>query len=453
MKQFRYLFIDFNAYFASVEQHDDPSLRGRPVLVAPLKSEYTSAIAVSYEARPFGIRRGTRVRDARHLCPDIAIRYARHDRYVQVHHDIMAELNRHLPLEKVYSVDEAAFKLSSREQTPAKARLLALTIKKELADNVGPALRSSIGIAPSPLLAKLAAESQKPDGLTILSTDELPHHFRDIQLTDIPGVGAGIYARLQRAGINTFEALWAISPKQARAIWGSVQGERFWYQFHGFETEDLPVTKSMIGHSRVLSKGYNHPDTARIVARALLLKAARRLRHHELYASAITLSIKQRNPNGDHYNREEASCRFNPAQDSFLFLTKLHILWDRILARLTHIAMCTHDRLSLSSVTIYLHDFSQRGDSKQAQGDLFEPVADRQKREQRARLWRAIDTLNADKDGRIAKLGHSKKLRKDQEPSLSRRHVMLARQQGLNLDYLGNKIAFSRVPDEEEFLH
>ncbi|MEO1137391.1 MAG: hypothetical protein AAFW68_12430, partial [Pseudomonadota bacterium] len=277
-----YLFIDFNAYFASVEQHDHPELQGRPVIVIPLASEHTSAIAASYEARSFGIKRGTKVRDARTLCPDLAVMPARHDRYVAVHKQVMREIERHLPLEKIYSIDEAAFRLSRSEADPARALETAKHVMKGISENVGPALRASIGLAPSRLLAKLAAERVKPDGLTVLRADDLPHALADMKLTDIPGVGAGVAARLARAGVTNFLSLWALQPKQARAIWGSVMGERFWYGLHGFETVEEPTKKSMIGHSRVLTRDHEAPDKARIVARALLLKAASRLRHYKM---------------------------------------------------------------------------------------------------------------------------------------------------------------------------
>lgn len=129
----RYLFIDFNAFFAAVEQHDDRALRGRPVMVIPLASEHTSAIAVSYEARAFGVKRGTKVRDARALCPGIAIRPARHDRYVAIHNDIMATLQEFLPLAKVYSIDEAAFRLGRRESEPGPALEIARRMRDGLA--------------------------------------------------------------------------------------------------------------------------------------------------------------------------------------------------------------------------------------------------------------------------------------------------------------------------------
>lgn len=78
--QLGYLFLDFNAFFAAVEQLDDPALRGRPVIVMPLESEHTGAIAASYEARPYGIERGTSLKEARQLYPDLVVRAARHDR-------------------------------------------------------------------------------------------------------------------------------------------------------------------------------------------------------------------------------------------------------------------------------------------------------------------------------------------------------------------------------------
>ncbi|MBL4618474.1 MAG: type VI secretion protein ImpB, partial [Marinicaulis sp.] len=201
-----YLFLDFNAYFASVEQHDRPELRGRPVIVTPLASEHTGAIAVSYEAKALGIKRGTKVRDARVICPGIAVLPARHDRYVEIHKILMTEIERHLPIAKVYSIDEAAFHLSKSERSPGAATLIARQIKRGIAENIGPALRASIGLAPSRLLAKLAAERVKPDGLTVLEHADLPWKFNDIQLTDIPGIGAGVMARLAQSGITDFNA-------------------------------------------------------------------------------------------------------------------------------------------------------------------------------------------------------------------------------------------------------
>lgn len=431
-----YLFIDFNAYFASVEQHDRPELEGRPVIVTPLDSEHTGAIAASYEARRFGIKRGTKVRDARELCPDIAVMPARHDRYVQVHKLLMTEIERHLPLEKVYSIDEAAFRLSRSERQPEPAIETAKQVKKGIADNIGPALRASIGLAPSRLLAKLAAERVKPDGLTVLTLDQLPHALADMPLTDIPGVGAGVAARLERSGITDFRSLWALQPKRARAIWNSVTGERFWYGLHGYDTHEEPTKKSMIGHSRVLSREHEAPQEARIVARALLLKAASRLRHYGLRAGSLSLSLRLR-PEG----RWSSGRRFSLSQDSFEFLKTLDNIWDEYMAY----RRAEGERLRIGGVTVYLHGLAAPGETASCQLDLFADEKASAVDNRRAQLWRAIDLMNADPTNKFRKLGGGE--------ASARKHVMLASQASLDLKYLGAKIAFSRVPEESEFLY
>ncbi|MFC2953170.1 Y-family DNA polymerase [Marinicaulis aureus] len=433
------LFIDFNAYFAGVEQHDHPELMGKPVIVTPLASEHTGAIAASYEARPFGIKRGTKVADARKLCPGIAVMPARHDRYVAVHKQLMAEIERHIPLEKVYSVDEAAFRLSRSERDPARAMDTARRIKEGIARNVGPALRSSIGIAPTRLLAKLAAERVKPDGLTVLRREDLPHALEDIPLTDIPGIGAGVAARLARADVNNFMALWRLQPKQARAIWGSVMGERFWHGLHGFETVEEPTKKSMIGHSRVLTREHETPEKARIVARALLLKAASRLRHYKMHASSVSLSVRIR-PEGGW----QSARRFKHSQDSFLFLNLLDEMWSEF---------CTRQRQKgplprLGGVTVYLHGLAECGETALEQMELFAEPEGIEKNARRADLWKAIDDINADLDAKFQRLGAPAA-----QHGPRKRHISLASQSGLALNYLGVKIAFSRVPEEAEFLY
>ncbi len=438
----RYLFIDFNAFFAGVEQHDDPSIMGRPVIVTPLQSEHTMAIAASYEARPYGIKRGTSVSEARELCADVVIRPARHDRYVQMHKVLMAEIERHLPCDKVYSVDEAAFCLSPSEGKAPAAMATARRVMDGIRTNVGPALRASIGLAQTRLLAKLAAESKKPDGFTALEPADLPGKLVDMDLRDIPGVGAGVAARLAKSGVENFMQLWTMSPKQARAIWASVQGERFWYALHGFEVDEPETKKSMIGHSRVLTRGYEAPDTARIVARALLLKAASRLRHYGLYARSLSLTIRVR-PEG----LWEGAISFPPSQDSYGFLDALHELWDRFLAEYAPEEL----PLRLGGVTTYLYGLVKEGDGAVRQGDLFAAPALRELSEKRARLWAAIDAINADPTRKFARLAGADRERT--HGPTSKRHIMLARQHGLDLNYLGAKIAFSRVPEEVEFLY
>lgn len=418
----RYLFIDFNAYFASVEQHDDPALRGRPVIVTPLPGEHSGAIAASYEAKALGISRDTSVADARRLCPDIAIRAARHDRYVAVHHQLMAAIEHHLPVVKICSVDECVCRLDPSESTPDAASAKALAIKRGIARDVGPALRCSIGLAPSSLLAKLAAELKKPDGLTVIERGDLPHALEGLPLRAIPGVGPGVARRLERTGVRDFLGLWALAPKQARAIWGSVVGERFLYGLHGHDIpHDGEPEKRMIGHSRVLSGAHRRPEGARIVARALLLKAASRLRHYGLHAGAMNVTVKL-HPEGAMSH--DAVLR--PTQNSWRFLEELDAFWTPMMRALAIRARTGGHSPSLRMVSIYLFDLSDRPPDR----DLFVPEEQDRRDRRHAELWTRID-------------------------SIARRHggtkAMLASQAGLDLNYLGVKIAFSRVPDAAEF--
>ena len=221
------LYLDLNAFFASVEQQKDPSLRGYPVAVIPTATETTCCIAVSYEAKVFGIKTGTAVWRARELCPHIALLPARHDVYVSYHQRIHDEVRRHVPEVAVCSIDEFTTTLGGRDRELPAALELARRIKQGIRENIGLAITSSIGLAPNRLLAKIAGDMQKPDGLTWILSGEIKEKLAPLALEDLPGIGKGNLARLHRAGVNTVSALLDLDPRHARAIWRSVTGERF----------------------------------------------------------------------------------------------------------------------------------------------------------------------------------------------------------------------------------
>jgi DNA polymerase-4 len=123
---YKWLFLDLNSYFASVEQQERPHLRGRPMIVVPMESDHTCAIAASKEAKAFGIKTGTKVRDAKALCPGLQCVLARHDVYVQYHQQIIYEVDQHAPIAKVWSIDEMSVRLPQRQQT--KEQALALSV-------------------------------------------------------------------------------------------------------------------------------------------------------------------------------------------------------------------------------------------------------------------------------------------------------------------------------------
>ena len=142
-----------------------------------------------------GIKTGTLVHEARRLCPHFQ---ANHKIYVEYHHRILKAIDKHIPVQEVMSIDEVACRLDKLQQQPAVARKLAQEIKHEIESQVGACLTSSIGISANKLLAKLASNMQKPDGLVILPADVLPRAILHLKLRDIPGIGPNMAERLQK---------------------------------------------------------------------------------------------------------------------------------------------------------------------------------------------------------------------------------------------------------------
>lgn len=412
-QELRWLFFDLNSYFASVEQQDRPELRGKPVAVVPMRTDSTCAIAASYEAKRYGIKTGTKIYAARRLCPDLICVLARHDVYVRYHHQIMAEVERHIPIEKICSIDEAACLLMTNERDPAVARRLALDIKRGLRERVGAWIRCSIGIAPNMFLAKTATDMQKPDGLVVLEPGKFAHRLFRIGLTDLCGVGRNMERRLNRAGIYDVEQFWNLSPRHARQIWGSVGGERMWYRLHGYDLPDAATQKRAVGHSRVLDPQHRPSDKAHAMARLLAVKACARLRRYGLHAGCFSLGVRL--VAGGRWQDKRT---FFPAQDNSTVLQALETLWLRMQRETL--------KGPIKKVSVVLHDLSER---EHLTPDLFE-TAEPAIAAKRAGLSRAMDALNRRYGANTVSLGLCPKT---------------------SAGYVGTKIAFSRVPELAEF--
>lgn len=418
----KWLFFDLNSYFASVEQQENPHLRGRPVAVVPMKTDSTCAIAASYEAKAYGVKTGTKIYEAKKMCPGLICVEARHKIYTDYHHRIFAELENHIPVTKVCSIDEGACQLLGREQLPENARALAGKIRQGIWDHVGCSINCSIGIAPNRFLAKVASDMEKPNGLTILTTDKLPDALFALKLTDLPGINVNMEQRLNRAGVYSVRQFYELAPKQARSIWGSVNGERFWYALHGYDFEEQETQKRVIGHSRVLDPATRPPERAFTITQRLTVKAASRLRRYGLYAGEFALKI--RTTGGERW---ASTLRLHePAQDNFAFLAALQELWNLMLAELAH-----RDKgLRLHKTSIALYNLCE---VQNITPDLFSYAGTAptvQKQVKNTALTEAMDKINS-------------------------RYGQTALQMGLtgkDQANIGTKIAFTRIPDSAEFM-
>lgn len=286
-----WLFVDLNSYFASVEQEINPKLRGRPVGVVPMLAETTVCIAASYEAKKFGVKTGTMVRDARRMCPGMIFVEARHEEYVDYHHKIVEAVESCLPVTSVMSIDEMACRLTGRDQKIENAIELGHEVKKKIL-KVGSQLFSSVGIGPNRFLSKVASDMQKPNGLTVIRPEDLPHKLFSLKLRDLPGIGAKMEARLYEKNIRTVEQLLAQNQLGMKTIWGGVNGEVFYQWLLGKDIDTTHEENKSIGHSHVLPPHLRNAEGSYAIAQKLLQKAAVRLRRLNAWCTKLQVSIR-----------------------------------------------------------------------------------------------------------------------------------------------------------------
>jgi DNA polymerase IV len=333
-----WLFVDLNSYFASVEQQVRPELRGRPVGVVPALVDTTCCIAASYEAKAFGVRTGTIVADAKRMCPEIVLVEGRHELYRDFHSQVIEAVETCVPVTAVCSIDEMACRLMGRERALRAALDLGLRVKRTIQQRVGECLRSSVGLATSRYLAKVASDMEKPDGLIALPLDILPEALRLLALRDLPGIGARTEKRLNEKGIRTMDDLLALDTEEAGRLWGSVWGQRLWHWLRGedFEMAETDHLKS-ISHQHVLAPEMRTAEKAYAVAHKLLHKAAMRLRKHGLWAGSVGLAIGFPAPRGAQRPVStygvptkgwRAELRIAECQDNPTLIAALKKLWE-----------------------------------------------------------------------------------------------------------------------------
>ena len=192
----------------------NPALRGKPIAVVPLLADTTCCIAVSYEGKAFGVKTGTKVGEAKKLCPGIQLIEGNHEHYIRYHNKIVPAVESCIPVEAVCSIDEIACRLTGSQQDVNVAGALAERIKGTIRTQVGSSLRCSIGVAPNRYLAKIAADMKKPDGFTVIRPRDLPGILHQLKPRDLPGVGARMEENLKRNGIvSDGEDAVAIRPR------------------------------------------------------------------------------------------------------------------------------------------------------------------------------------------------------------------------------------------------
>lgn len=248
--------IDMNAFFASVEQAANPELLGKPIAVIG-SSARTVILTASYEARKYGVKTGMTTFQGKKQCRRLIFVVADNRKYTRISADIVAMMLDYTPLVEVFSIDEAFLDVTnSLKYIYGAPERIAYSIKARIKESFG--ITCSIGIAPNKLLAKLAGEMQKPDGLTIIRPEEIERLMEKLPIRDLCGVGKRTERCLNELGIHTCGQLGLFPVKILRQKFGII-GERLSQMGKG--VDDNPVVPAeeddevkSVGHSMTLKQ-------------------------------------------------------------------------------------------------------------------------------------------------------------------------------------------------------
>jgi DNA polymerase-4 len=287
------LHIDMDAFFISVEQRDDPSLRGKPAAVCGSlsRSVVTSA---TYEARPYGIRAGMPIQEAKRRCPQLILVEGDHSKYTETSSRIFSILKEYTPLVEVASIDEAYLDITQSTLLFKSPLHLAQTIKAHILEKEK--LTCSVGIAPNKLLAKLASRLKKPDGLVVIEKEEVEKVLRDLPVSRLYGIGPKLEEALQAMGIFTCGPLGKFPVSLLTQRFGVI-GERLHEM--GLGIDDSPVIPfdeeedpKSVSHSVTLEKDTSELEALKKVLLQLSERVSRRMRRDFLYGKRVTLTVR-----------------------------------------------------------------------------------------------------------------------------------------------------------------
>jgi DNA polymerase-4 len=285
------LHVDMDAFYASVEQLDDPALRGRPVIVGGTSNRGVVA-AASYEARRFGVRSAMPIVEARRRCPQGVFVPPRMARYQELSAAVMELLREITPLVEPVSIDEAFLDLAGTERLHGPPVELARALKARIRERVK--LTASVGLAPNRFLAKVASDHQKPDGLTVIEPGQVLDFIDRLPIGKVPGVGPKTEPRLVALGIRHLGEVRRFPAPTLESILGSY-GHRLLELAHGIDP--TPVEPGAPAKSVSCECTLEADTRDRALLKRMLLEQADEvaagLRHEGVLARTVVLKVKR----------------------------------------------------------------------------------------------------------------------------------------------------------------
>lgn len=284
--------LDANAFFASVEQQANPELRGKPIAV--IGRGRTIVTTASYEARAFGVKTGMNTWQAKQACPHIIFVVGDNRKYTYTSAEIMKMMLDYTPLVEVFSIDEAWMDTTHSLAIFGSAENIAYQLKARIRHRFG--ITCSIGIAPNKLLAKLASDMKKPDGLTVIPPEEVPHILEQMPVQELCGIGKKMERHLLMMGIRTCGELGRYPVERLTRKFGVI-GERLHQMGQGVDTspvvplEDEEEVKS-VGHSMTLDRDIESRSDILKYLLQLSEMVGRRARRYGVAGKTVHLAVR-----------------------------------------------------------------------------------------------------------------------------------------------------------------
>ncbi len=286
------VFVDMNAFFASIEQRDFVELRGRPVAVTN-GSTSTCVITSSYEARAWGVKTGIRLKEAFTLCPDLIVRPSRPKHYAECSAKIMKALSEQIsPDMEVFSIDEAWLDVTRCQKLLGSPEAIGLKAKKLVEEVSG--LPCSVGVSSDKIIAKYAGGSQKPNGFVIIHPDEIKTRLVDVPVTELCGIGHRTGIFLEKYGVKTCGDMQKLPMSILAKRFGNL-GRRIWLMAQGLDTEPVKTIiddPKSIGHGKVMPPNTKDEKVLMTFLQHMAEKVGGRLRQHHMQSQWFYIGVK-----------------------------------------------------------------------------------------------------------------------------------------------------------------
>jgi DNA polymerase IV len=312
-----------NAFFASVEQQSNPELRGKPIAVIGA-AKRTVLTTCSYEARAFGVKTGMNTWEARQKCPELIFVVGNNRKYTYTSTQIINIMREYTPLVEVFSIDEAFLDVTGCLGLFGSAERIVHLIKARIRHQFG--ITCSVGIAPNKLLAKLASDMQKPDGLTVIKPEEIAAVLERVPIKDLCGIGAKTNQQLTNFGIKTCGELGRFPVDILKRKFG-VTGERL--HFMGLGVDNSPVIPDeeaeevkSVGHSTTLEKDITERSEIQMYLLQLSEMVGRRARRYQVAGKTVTLTVRY--PDFTTFSKQESRVTHtNNSEEIYLAALKI----------------------------------------------------------------------------------------------------------------------------------